>query len=81
MILGLPLGRKRRTTMAAITYGANAKTTPVAPVAPAAKRQNIFRLLLEAFIEARQMQAEAEIRRHYGNLGHYLPKTDEADKR
>ena len=66
--------------MAAITYGANAKTAPAEKVVKAPKRQNIFRLLLEAFIEARQMQAEAEIRRHYGNLGRFLPPKDEAEK-
>ena len=64
--------------MAAITYGANAKTASVtAPAEKAPKRQNFFRMLFEAFIEARQMQAEAEIRRHYGNLAHRLPKRDE----
>ncbi len=60
--------------MAAITYGANA-TTARAETAP--KRRNIFRLLLEAFIEARQMQAEAEIRRYYG---HRLPEFKNSDK-
>ena len=55
--------------MAAITYGAPAKTEAAA----APKRPNIFRLLLEAFIEARQMQAEAELRRHYhGRLPDFL---------
>ena len=64
--------------MDAITYGANAKTASVtAPAEKAPKRQNFFRMLFEAFIEARQMQAEAEIRRHYGNLAHRLPKRDE----
>jgi hypothetical protein len=57
--------------MAAITYGANssaAKTATGPKAAP--KRKNIFRLLFEAFIEARQLQAEMEIRRYYG---HRLP--------
>ena len=67
--------------MTAITYGATAKTAPAEKtVKTAVKRQNIFRILFDAFIEARQMQAEAEIRRHYGNLGRFLPKQDEAEK-
>jgi hypothetical protein len=48
--------------MAAITYGANSKTEAPAAV----KRPGLLRILFEAFVEARQMQAEAEIRRYYG---------------
>lgn len=51
--------------MTAITYGVNAKTAPAATTG-APKRKNFFRILVEAFIEARQMQAEAEIRRYNG---------------
>jgi hypothetical protein len=57
-------------TMTAITFGKTAVQAPAAATAATGpKRPNIFRLLFEAFIEARQLQAEMEIRRH---LGHRL---------
>jgi hypothetical protein len=57
--------------MTAVTYGTSAPAATVtAKVAPKSKvapqRPGLFRLLFEAFIEARQLQAEMALQRHIG---------------
>jgi hypothetical protein len=51
--------------MTAVTYGASAPAATVAAkVAP--KRPGFFRLMFEAFVEARELQAEMMLRRRLG---------------
>lgn len=53
--------------MVSVTYRETAPARDVSPKSP--KRKNILRVIFEVMLEARQLQAEMEMRRHR----HLLP--------